>query len=145
MTSEPDIECDPDVVEAKLDVVRDNLARIEEVEQREPELHAWMVDDLYALYLRRSVESCVDLANHLVAANDWPTASNASEAFEILGRRLDLEDELVDALTSMVGFRNIAVHAYDDLDPDVVRNIVSDRLDDLRRFAREIGAATLDL
>lgn len=35
-----------------------------------------------------------------------------------------------------VGFRNIAVHAYEKLDPAIVEAIVENDLDDLRRFVR---------
>jgi len=35
----------------------------------------------------------------------------------------------------MVGFRNIAVHNYRELDIEIVRNILALRLDNLRAFA----------
>ncbi len=40
-------------------------------------------------------------------------------------------------MQAMVGFRNIAVHNYLKLDLDIVRSILSSRLDDFRRFAAD--------
>jgi uncharacterized protein YutE (UPF0331/DUF86 family) len=34
----------------------------------------------------------------------------------------------------MVGFRNVLVHGYDDVDLSIVRDVVDNRLDDLLQF-----------
>jgi uncharacterized protein YutE (UPF0331/DUF86 family) len=39
----------------------------------------------------------------------------------------------------MVGFRNIAIHDYQTLDPRVVEAIVTRHLDDLRDFAARLA------
>lgn len=39
----------------------------------------------------------------------------------------------------MVGFRNIAVHEYQTLDPAIVARIVEERLDDLRAFTGRVA------
>ncbi len=41
-------------------------------------------------------------------------------------------------LATMVGFRNVAVHNYRELDLDVVRSILETRLDDLKAFATQL-------
>ena len=38
----------------------------------------------------------------------------------------------------MVGFRNILVHGYDDVDLDVVRDVLGHRLGDLEAFVATI-------
>ena len=45
-------------------------------------------------------------------------------------------------MKSMVGFRNIAVHEYQELDLAKVRAIIELRLDDLRAFAQAMLAAS---
>lgn len=37
---------------------------------------------------------------------------------------------------AMVGFRNVAVHNYQELDINILRGILADRLDDWRTFAQ---------
>jgi len=50
----------------------------------------------------------------------------------------------VDALKGAVGFRNVAVHAYDEIDYAIVFSICTKHLDDFRAFARQIMAALGD-
>ena len=40
----------------------------------------------------------------------------------------------------MAGFRNVLVHGYQDVDLEVVRDILVNRLDDLLAFVRTIRA-----
>lgn len=44
----------------------------------------------------------------------------------------------------MIGFRNIAVHAHQELDMDIVRGILEHRLTDLETLAKRLVALGLD-
>jgi uncharacterized protein YutE (UPF0331/DUF86 family) len=50
-------------------------------------------------------------------------------------RHAVLDPELAARLRRMVGFRNIAVHDYQSIDPVIVEAIVTRHLDDLTAFA----------
>ena len=41
-------------------------------------------------------------------------------------------------MQGMIGFRNIAVHEYQELDLEILKNILDNHLGELREFAREI-------
>jgi uncharacterized protein YutE (UPF0331/DUF86 family) len=43
--------------------------------------------------------------------------------------------ELADRLMRMVGFRNVAIHDYRRLDLQIVKSVVTSRLDDFLAFA----------
>jgi uncharacterized protein YutE (UPF0331/DUF86 family) len=64
------------------------------------------------------------------------------DAFELLATAGSLERELGERLKSMVGFRNVAVHDYQALNLDIVREIVRHRLGDLARFAEWASKTT---
>jgi uncharacterized protein YutE (UPF0331/DUF86 family) len=51
-----------------------------------------------------------------------------------------IEPELAERLRRMVGFRNIAVHDYQTIDPRIIEAIVAGPVDDLRTFASTIVA-----
>jgi uncharacterized protein YutE (UPF0331/DUF86 family) len=57
-----------------------------------------------------------------------------------LQRAVQAAIDLAHRLRRMTGFRNIAVHEYDEMDPRVVAAIVDHHLDDLRELARTILA-----
>ena len=131
---------DRDVVLAKLTTIERCLARIQEVRNRS-ELRPIDVTDLTALNLQRAVQAAMDLASHIVASEGFGLPAVAGDAFLLLAERDVLTPELAERLRRMVGFRNIAIHEYSRLNPDVVDGIVRDRLGDLRELmarAREL-------
>lgn len=91
--------------------------------------------DSILLNLQRACEASIDAVMHLVRRNRLGIPTESRQAFTLLVQASLLESELGKRLEGMVGFRNIAVHNYRELDIEVVRNILNERLDDLKRFA----------
>lgn len=69
--------------------------------------------------------------------------AESRQAFTQLVEAGLLDQELGKHLGTMVGFRNIAVHNYRELDIEVVRKILKERLVDLQAFARLLVALGL--
>jgi len=72
---------------------------------------------------------------HLVRLNRLGIPTESREGFSLPVRAGLMESELGGHLETMIGFRNIAVHNYRELDMDIVKGILAHRLDDLRGFA----------
>jgi hypothetical protein len=75
----------------------------------------------------------------VVAAEGYGLPVAIGEAFSLLEKDGVIDATLAEKLRKMVGFRNIAVHDYQTIDPRVVESIVSTRLDDLRVFAAKVA------
>jgi uncharacterized protein YutE (UPF0331/DUF86 family) len=130
---------DRNVVTAKLAVVDRCIARIEEVHGGgRPELRPVDVDDITAINLQRAVQAAIDLATHVVSTEGYGTPDSTSDAFSLLERRGVLDSGLAGRLRRMVGFRNIAIHDYQSVDPAIVARIVDQRLGDLRALGARI-------
>jgi uncharacterized protein YutE (UPF0331/DUF86 family) len=137
---------DRDVVTAKLSVIERCLSRIGEVRgRRRAELQPVDVDDITALNLQRAVQAAIDLATHVVAAEEYGTPDSTAAVFTLLEQRGVVDPDLAARLRRMVGFRNIAIHDYRAVDPAIVEAIVERHLDDLRalggRIARRFAPA----
>ena len=91
--------------------------------------------DALVLNLLRACETAIDLAMHAVRVRALGAPQSSRDAFAMLVAAGILDRALGDALQRMVGFRNIAVHRYQDLDIDVLHAIVRHRLGDLESFA----------
>ena len=63
-----------------------------------------------------------------------------AENFEILKDFNVIGSELATRLTKAVGFRNIAVHSYQDVDWKIVFHICRDNFGDFRTFAKAVAA-----
>lgn len=125
-----------DVVLNKMAIIERFLKRIgEEYEGRESELVSNITrQDAIILNLLRACEAAIDLAMHIVRIRRLGLPQESREAFRMLQDSGVVDAETAVRMQAMVGFRNIAVHNYQKLDLDIVRSILSSRLDDFRRF-----------
>ncbi len=92
--------------------------------------------DSILLNLQRACEISIDLAMHLVRKRRVGVPQDSRDAFELLCAGGLLDRELATAMKRMVGFRNVAVHEYDKLNLDIVKAIITQRLDDFLQFGR---------
>ena len=124
---------------------------VRRVESRRPDTLAALeadldLQDILALNLTRAVQVSVDVAAHLVTDLDVPPPGSMAGVFEALGRAGTLPPAVVDRMRAAVGFRNVAVHAYQSIDWAIVFCISHDRLGDFRAFAQAVvGALDHDL
>jgi uncharacterized protein YutE (UPF0331/DUF86 family) len=96
----------------------------------------YLLQDAAILNIIRACETVLDLANMLIRKRRLGIPSESRESFGILMREQVLEQGLGDRLQKMVGFRNLAVHRYRDLDIDIVESVIQKNLDDLLAFAK---------
>ena len=112
------------------DVVLNKAAIIERCVARVREVHAG------DLNLQRACEASIDLAMHLVRIRRLGVPQESRDAFDLLRRDGLIEAGLAERLEKMVGFRNVAVHAYDRPDVEIVRSIVREKLGDFLELVR---------
>jgi len=94
--------------------------------------------DAIILNIQRATQAAIDLAMHLTRIHRLGVPEESREAFTLLIEAGFLDKELGAHLIAMVGFRNIAVHAYQDLNLDIVQSIIERHLDDLLRFSKAV-------
>lgn len=99
--------------------------------------------DAILLNLQRACEAAIDAAMHLVRIHRLGLPTDSRQAFQMIAQAGLIDAELARHLQAMVGFRNIAVHAYQELDMDIVRGILEHRLTDLETLARRLVALGL--
>jgi uncharacterized protein YutE (UPF0331/DUF86 family) len=130
---------DEQLVAQKLESLRRCIQR---VESRIPEeLDALLTDldsqDIISLNLTRAVQMCVDIASHWLVENTESTAPKTmGQAFESLANAGLIEHELAQRMRKSVGFWNVMIHNYDDVNWEIVFSICRHHLGDFREFAR---------
>jgi uncharacterized protein YutE (UPF0331/DUF86 family) len=130
---------DQDIVFAKIANIHSCLKRIQAVTHMDPDsLDDLDTQDIFVLNLQRAAQSAIDLAAHLIAAEGLGLPSSLREYFTILERSKILPAGLARKMEAMVGFRNIAVHAYQDLDVMILKAILMDHLTDLDAYTRTV-------
>jgi len=91
--------------------------------------------DAAILNVQRACELAIDMGNMVVAHEGWGLPQGARETFSLLAREGVLDEALLASLQNMVGFRNVAVHEYDELDLDIAEQVIRRELDVLLQFA----------
>ena len=124
------------VIASKLESLRRCLDRItsKKPESLDQLLEDVDMQDILALNLERSIQLCVDIANHILSNLDDSPAMSMAESFERLSENEIISVELAGNLRRAVGFRNLSVHAYDKIDWSLVWTNFESDLNDLINF-----------
>jgi len=139
------IQFSEDIILAKVAAIRKCVGVIRKLWfENDPVVPDWVRLDVTVLHIQRAVEACLDLANHLIATNSWGLAGSAIESIGMLVDNQLIPSSEIPIYHGMIGFRNIAVHNYRDVDQQIVTGIVHDHLDDLERFAVRVLEATVN-
>lgn len=131
---------DKDIILAKIASLERCIDRV--ISKTPPDLLVLHDDldrqDIIVLNLERAVHICVDIAAHIVADLKQPAPMNMSECFDRLRNEKIITEATAHRMKAAVGFRNIAVHEYRQINWDVVYAISTEHLDDFRAFAGQI-------
>lgn len=84
-----------------------------------------------------AVEACIDVAQHICSSQGWGPPADNGDAMRLLGEHRVIPAELSRRMRLAVGFRNVLVHEYVDVDDAVVLRRLSD-LADLQEFVRAV-------
>ncbi len=95
--------------------------------------------DAIAVNLQRAAEQVIDLANHVIKQKKLGLPKESRESFDILGQAGVIPRDLVEKLKGMVGFRNILVHQYEDLDIKIMIDVIEHHLGDLIDFTNRVA------
>lgn len=92
--------------------------------------------DAAILNITRACEAAVDLANMLIRKRRLGVPGDMKESFFLLQRAALITPELFERMKGMVGFRNLAIHQYQDINLEIVEAILRKDLDDLLALAQ---------
>lgn len=87
-------------------------------------------------FLQLAIEALLDMGNHIIADLNLGEVRWYSDIPVILAERGGLEPDLKEKWIRMIGFRNILVHEYLDLDRRIVYEVLQSGLGDLERLRR---------
>lgn len=96
----------------------------------------WPQQRMAERVLQVMVEIVVDIAERIIALKNAGPTTTAAEAMEKLVELKVIQS--VEPYINMVKFRNLIVHQYEEIDPEIVFNIAKNRLGTFRQFRDEI-------
>jgi uncharacterized protein YutE (UPF0331/DUF86 family) len=97
--------------------------------------------DAIAHHLERACEQTINLANHAIRKLKLGLPYQSQDSFRLLAEATIIPAELAYKLVKMVGFRNILLHQYVEVDLTVMQIFITHHLDDLVLFSNLIVQA----
>ncbi|HYW34403.1 MAG TPA: DUF86 domain-containing protein [Balneolaceae bacterium] len=131
---------DQRVIDEKLESLRRCIKRVETKRPGSPSELEEDIDlqDILSVNLERAIQQCVDIGAHIIASSEEEAPNTMADTFQKLLDMHVLTKETAKVMKKAVGFRNIAVHNYEQINWNIVFNICTQQLDDFKEFAREI-------
>ncbi len=100
---------------------------------------SWVMRSMTERALQVGTEIMIDIAERIIALKNAGPVASASEAMEKLQYMGIISS--VEPYRSMVRLRNLIVHEYEQIDPEILYTIITTKLDDFLQFRNEIDHA----
>ncbi len=126
-----------DVIINKCNSILRCLKRIEEDFDEEFETN-YTKQDAIVLNIQRAIQQAIDLGAYIVKNRKLGIPKTSKEIFKLLEKEGFIDKNLSENLQKMVGFRNLAIHEYTQLNIDILEYIVKERIWDLKEFVDEV-------
>jgi uncharacterized protein YutE (UPF0331/DUF86 family) len=127
---------DASLILRKISRVRNNLSRLREKEKISLKSFKEDLDiqDIVLHNLQLAIQGCIDIGSHIISDEGWGIAGSLSEIFYILQEKGVIRGDLTEKMVSVVGFRNILIHEYDEINLNIVHDILQNHLIDIDEY-----------
>ncbi len=127
------------LLEKKINYLKEEINKIESMDfTMEDVLENEDIQDILDRRMQKAIESCIDIAAHIAAGLELPRKEYASDIFLLLGKRGIISKRTANKFPAIVGLRNILVHEYTEIDYKLAYSDLSQKLNDLKRFSKEV-------
>ena len=125
------------VIINKYEIIKRCINRINEEYANNPDsLEDYRKEDCIVLNLQRACEAVIDIAMYEVSTKRLGVPQSKREAIELLYKNNLIEEKCYNNIKNMIGFRNIAVHDYRKIEPEILQDVIENHLKDLEDFAK---------
>lgn len=122
---------------AKLDKFLKDLKEIASLSKEE------YLDDQRNVYSLRylsqvTVETCINIANHIISSNRIGLPKEYADVFRILEKEGIISDDIKSKFIQLSKFRSRLVHVYWEIDDEIIFDYLQKHMDDFYNFRKEI-------
>jgi uncharacterized protein YutE (UPF0331/DUF86 family) len=100
----------------------------------------WRTQRIVERTLQMMIETCADIAGHIVSDRGMRTPTGYADAFSALKEIGVIGADLCAIMERMAKFRNVVVHQYEGVDAEIVIVILAKHLSDFEQYRDAILA-----
>ncbi len=90
----------------------------------------WKSQRIIERTLQMMIETCVDIAGHIISDKKFRIPESYADAFQVLFDNGIVDADICRTMAQIAKFRNVIVHHYDRVDAEIVLGILRKRLED---------------
>ena len=98
----------------------------------------WKIQRIIERTLQMMIETCVDIAGHIIADKGFRIPKSYADTFKVLHDEKIIGSKLSAVMEKMAKFRNIVVHHFDKVDAEIVTAILKNDLVDFISYKKAI-------
>src|SRR3990172_12193952 len=123
-------------IQTKIDIVLDNLEKLATLKAK---TYNDFISDFRnidsALHrLQTSIQALLDIGSYIIASLGLRTPNTNAEIIDILNEAGYIPKDQVEKYKKMSQFRNRIVHLYNHIDTEMLYDILTNELDDIKEF-----------
>lgn len=131
---------DQEIISEKLKYLAEYLLDLEA--ERSVSLKEFLNNKKLRRYVERTfqmaIECCLDIGSHIISSERLREPEDNKDIFIVLVENKYLPMNDLENLKKMAQFRNLVVHSYARIDPEILYSILQNSVIDLKKFARNI-------
>ena len=126
---------DRDVVFSKTGKIKRSLYKIKSTTGLNPDtLGDEYTIDIFLLNAQRAIQASAGLASHIIACEGMGVPQSLKHIFSFLEEALIIDAELSKEMQALIGFRNVILYGYTDVDTEICKEMLTKRLQALEDF-----------
>ncbi len=98
----------------------------------------WKTQRIVERTLQMMIETCADIANHIVSDRGMRAPTGYADTFSVLLENAVIDPDLGAIMEKMAKFRNVVVHQYEGVDAEIVIAILTKHLNDFERYREAV-------
>lgn len=89
--------------------------------------------------LQVAIEACVDIGKLIISEKRLRPPESMRDVCQVLYENGYIDGKTLKIFEGMVGMRNILVHRYEKIDPEVIFGVLKKHLRDFQRFTNQVS------
>lgn len=137
---------DKEKISSKLDVIQSHRVLLDDFVEMSFEDFTSDTPDFAVKYdaclyrLQVALQAVLDVTQYLASCTSDLVYKENKDAFDILAHEKIISKELAERFKTAIGVRNILVHQYEQVEPEIIYNIIKNDLGDFDKFVDEVSA-----
>lgn len=88
--------------------------------------------------LQTALQAVLDVSQYIVSCTSEVVYKENKDVFDILAKEKVITKPTAQTFKSAIGVRNILVHSYEQVEPEIIYNIIQNDLGDFDKFVLEV-------